>query len=165
MMPTFPSPPLKFRTAGFPRYGFKASMSDRAFLPLLGYDRNRGSFLPKEYETCAIFLARPPAYCARVADMKAADRCDHRPASTQETGITVWCRMAVRLPDRKPGKRARCVIMYAHEDKWGNCGLGKTSSPTSARIDRRTCARPHRPARRRGDSSALRRTRRKTNRR
>jgi hypothetical protein len=24
MMPTFPSPPLKFRTAGFPRYGFKA---------------------------------------------------------------------------------------------------------------------------------------------
>src|SRR5919109_501136 len=32
MMPTFPSPPLKFRTAGFPRYGFKASMSDRAFL-------------------------------------------------------------------------------------------------------------------------------------
>jgi hypothetical protein len=25
-------PPLKFRTAGFPKYGFKASMSDRAFL-------------------------------------------------------------------------------------------------------------------------------------
>ena len=32
MMPTSPSPPLKFRTAGFPRYGFKASMSDAAFL-------------------------------------------------------------------------------------------------------------------------------------
>ena len=32
MMPTSPSPPLKFRTAGFPQYGFKASMSDRAFL-------------------------------------------------------------------------------------------------------------------------------------
>jgi hypothetical protein len=31
MMPTFPSPPLKFRTAGFPQYGFKASMPDRAF--------------------------------------------------------------------------------------------------------------------------------------
>jgi hypothetical protein len=31
MMPTFPSPPLKFRTAGFPRYGFKASMSDETF--------------------------------------------------------------------------------------------------------------------------------------
>ena len=33
MMPTFPSPPLKFRTAGFPQYGFKASVSDRAFRP------------------------------------------------------------------------------------------------------------------------------------
>ena len=31
MMPTFPSPPLKFRTAGFPRYGFKAGISDEAF--------------------------------------------------------------------------------------------------------------------------------------
>ena len=31
MMPTSPSPPLKFRTAGFPRYGFKASLSGRAF--------------------------------------------------------------------------------------------------------------------------------------
>ena len=31
MMPTFPPPPLKFRTAGFPRYGFKAGMSDVAF--------------------------------------------------------------------------------------------------------------------------------------
>jgi len=30
MMPTFPSPSLKFRTSGFPQYGFKASMSDRA---------------------------------------------------------------------------------------------------------------------------------------
>ena len=30
MMPTFPSSPLKFRTVGFPQYGFKASMSDRA---------------------------------------------------------------------------------------------------------------------------------------
>ena len=31
MMPTFPPPPLKFRTAGFPQYGFKASLSDPAF--------------------------------------------------------------------------------------------------------------------------------------
>lgn len=31
MMPTSPSPPLKFRTAGFPQYGFKASRSGRAF--------------------------------------------------------------------------------------------------------------------------------------
>jgi hypothetical protein len=31
MMPTFPSSPLKFRTAGFPRYGFKAGVSAGAF--------------------------------------------------------------------------------------------------------------------------------------
>jgi hypothetical protein len=31
-MPTFPSPPLKFRTLSFPQYGFKASMSGGAFL-------------------------------------------------------------------------------------------------------------------------------------
>ena len=31
MMPRFPSPSLKFRTAGFPRYGFKAGISDAAF--------------------------------------------------------------------------------------------------------------------------------------
>jgi hypothetical protein len=30
MMPTFPLPPLKFCTAGFPRYGFKAGLSDEA---------------------------------------------------------------------------------------------------------------------------------------
>ena len=32
MMPTFPRLCLKFRKAGFPRYGFKAGMSDGAFL-------------------------------------------------------------------------------------------------------------------------------------
>ncbi len=36
MMPTFPSPPLKFRTAGFPRYRFKAGLSDEAF-PAYGF--------------------------------------------------------------------------------------------------------------------------------
>jgi hypothetical protein len=32
MMPTFPSPSLKFRTVGFPQYGFKAGMSKGTFL-------------------------------------------------------------------------------------------------------------------------------------
>ena len=31
MMPTFPSLPLKFRKSSFPRYGFKAGISGRAF--------------------------------------------------------------------------------------------------------------------------------------
>jgi len=33
MMPTFPSSPLSFRTAGFPQYGCKAGLSDSAFTP------------------------------------------------------------------------------------------------------------------------------------
>jgi hypothetical protein len=37
MMPTFPSPPLKFRTASFPRYGFKAGISDKAFPKKTGF--------------------------------------------------------------------------------------------------------------------------------
>jgi hypothetical protein len=32
MMPTFPSPSLKFRTVSFPQYGFKVGLSDGAFL-------------------------------------------------------------------------------------------------------------------------------------
>jgi hypothetical protein len=36
MMPTFPSSPLKFRTAGFPRYGLKAGISGEAF-PASGF--------------------------------------------------------------------------------------------------------------------------------
>jgi hypothetical protein len=31
MMPTFPRSPLRFRTVGFPQYGSKAGLSDRAF--------------------------------------------------------------------------------------------------------------------------------------
>jgi hypothetical protein len=31
MMPTFPPPPLSFRTAGFPQYGWKVGFSDSAF--------------------------------------------------------------------------------------------------------------------------------------
>ncbi len=37
MMPTFPLPPLKFRTAGFPRYDFKAGLSDKA-CPVIWFD-------------------------------------------------------------------------------------------------------------------------------
>jgi hypothetical protein len=33
MMPTFPSPSLKFRTVGFPQYGFKASLSGATCRP------------------------------------------------------------------------------------------------------------------------------------
>src|SRR5215475_4135902 len=44
MMPTFPSPPLKFRTAGFPQYGFKVGLSKGAF-PAGGVQLSRPSGL------------------------------------------------------------------------------------------------------------------------
>jgi hypothetical protein len=47
MMPTFPSSPLKFRTAGFPQYGFKAGISGR---------------LPSKAPTCrALSVCFPPS--------------------------------------------------------------------------------------------------------
>ena len=50
MMPTFPSPPLKFRTVSFPQYGFKASLSDpacpvrREVKPAPGIPSSEGGF-------------------------------------------------------------------------------------------------------------------------
>src|SRR3984893_4057333 len=46
MMPTFPRSPLSFRTASFPRYGWKAGFSDGAFLAF-----TRLSLLPT-FATC-----------------------------------------------------------------------------------------------------------------
>jgi hypothetical protein len=60
MMPTFPPPPLKFRTAGFPRYGFKASLSDpacpgrREVKPAPGIPSGASGF--------AMILRAPPDY-------------------------------------------------------------------------------------------------------
>jgi len=69
MMPTSPSPPLKFRTVGFPQYGLKASLSGGAFpesSPLNLAPRIRGStpglpppFAPLRDGHC------PPRLCVR----------------------------------------------------------------------------------------------------
>jgi hypothetical protein len=68
MMPLFPPSSLKFRTAGFPQYGFKADISDDAFLsvdllkPAPGV-RNAtcsllSSFVSSKTETCDPVLCR-----------------------------------------------------------------------------------------------------------
>jgi hypothetical protein len=54
MMPTSPSPPLKFRTVGFTQYGSKTSMSDSAFL-------NRNSVKPAP-GVPSIPLSLPPSF-------------------------------------------------------------------------------------------------------
>ena len=46
MMPPFPPPSLKFRKAGFPRYGFKAGISDSAFRSTASSSRRAVCFHP-----------------------------------------------------------------------------------------------------------------------
>ena len=55
MMPTFPSPPLKFRTAGFPQYGFKAGLSEGAFparRPIVAPSRFASLLRAPRFQTC-----------------------------------------------------------------------------------------------------------------
>ena len=71
MMPLSPSPSLKFRTARFPRYGFKADISDGAFpsialLKLAPHIRSPmfgllPSFAPLESQTLLPVLSREGA--------------------------------------------------------------------------------------------------------
>jgi hypothetical protein len=63
MMPTFPSSPLKFRTAGFPRYGFKASLSDNAFLHRCVVERAPSMPTPR----CSLRCPSPDSATERVS--------------------------------------------------------------------------------------------------
>ena len=70
MMPTSPSPPLKFRTVGFPQYGFKASLSDRACRPSVPVERvpripGRPRRLPSPSPTS--ITAQPPGSASRTS--------------------------------------------------------------------------------------------------
>jgi len=59
-MPTLPSPSPKFRMAGFPQYGFKAGMSDRAF-PFGACPSRRSVGLRP---SCSPLAASESPYCA-----------------------------------------------------------------------------------------------------
>ena len=60
MMPTFPLPPLKFRTAGFPQYGFKISLSDPACPDRREVKPAPG--IPSSAARFAMILRAPPGY-------------------------------------------------------------------------------------------------------
>jgi hypothetical protein len=66
MMPTSPSPPLKFRTASFPRYGFKAGISDKAFPKKPGLP---SSFVPTAFTVYSLLCVRDDA---RVRHLRAS---------------------------------------------------------------------------------------------
>ena len=82
MMPTFPSSPLKFRTAGFPLYGFKAGFSEEE----PGYKRKRnaarqlgspcaGASITRSNGDPVIILQRGPSRSARcIGDFSSVSR-------------------------------------------------------------------------------------------
>ncbi len=89
MMPTFPWPPLKFRKAGLPRYGFKADLSDGAFLLVLLFKHAPCvhslptslllSFVSLQTETCLPALSRAGVL----------SRCRHSSLTTLPQGLSV----------------------------------------------------------------------------
>jgi len=89
MMPTFPSPPLKFRTAGFPRYGFKASLSDNAFLHRGAVKRAPRMPAPR----CSLRCPSPQSATAHLPGSESrlvrasAGRCARGPASLPQGSL------------------------------------------------------------------------------
>ena len=99
MMPTFPSSPLRFRTAGFPRYGLYGAFlvkgerqHDLLFLsslswPFLLFDRAEAFFrpdrkMPKPTRAAAVkdgaFLQCRPKGPLSLTDVSTAACCDDR---------------------------------------------------------------------------------------
>jgi hypothetical protein len=80
MMPTFPLPSLKFRTAGFPQYGFKAGVSDRA-CPGDAYHASHG--LPLSFVLPASLVSSP--FCAggrcALEHLRSSGRCRSTPGA------------------------------------------------------------------------------------
>jgi hypothetical protein len=72
MMPTSPSSPLKFRTAGFPRYGFKAGLSGGAFPHGVHVSRRM---------VCVHPSCSPDANCESPFCAGGVCACEHRHAS------------------------------------------------------------------------------------
>jgi hypothetical protein len=79
MMPTFPSSPLKFRTAGFPQYGFKAGFQRRPSFP--DTDVAYPSSLPSAFVRNCIPYFSP--LCVGDTGARHAPPCERFPALPQ----------------------------------------------------------------------------------
>jgi len=78
MMPTFPLPSLKFRTAGFPQYGFKAGRSDRAF-PFYAASRQTVCHCPSCSPLPSSDPRSVPGDVARWKHLRSSGRCRSTP--------------------------------------------------------------------------------------
>ena len=85
MMPTFPSPPLSFRTAGFPQYGCKAGISGDAFpraAPVKPAPGMPGA--PRSLPSPFVLAVAPGAPALCVADLRSSETppCERLSRST-----------------------------------------------------------------------------------
>jgi hypothetical protein len=96
MMPTFPSSPLKFRTAGFPQYGFKAGVSAGAF------PRRRPRVAPPQ------FASRLRAHRCKRDFLRSVSEY----AVRTSTAIQAATPLYPRGPRSGPGSAARSIHTY-----------------------------------------------------
>jgi hypothetical protein len=81
-MPTFPLPSLKFRTAGFPQYGYKASISDGVF-------HGDPEVKPHSRHTLALTVFAPPF--AHIGRRHTLASCDAIHGSKAVVGLPPAC--------------------------------------------------------------------------
>jgi hypothetical protein len=101
MMPMFPSSPLKFRTAGFPQYGFKASLSDGACLPPLAVKR-------------APHMPAPSGSLLRPLPASATERWRGAVSPPVRASTDRCARGPASLPQGVLGSAAGCVVPLPH---------------------------------------------------
>jgi hypothetical protein len=154
MMPTFPSPPLKFRTAGFPRYGFKASMSDGTFLS--GVSVKPAPGIPSQPSVClrpshtsvagkrlALCPGQPVRPCAA-----AREACASLPQGSLAPTRVMLSRSIVAYydPIRQSHRHAatsRPGRLYAAPSLCGSASATRGTFPTFADVPSIACRRPY----------------------
>ncbi len=98
MMPTFPPPPLKFRTVGFPQYGLKVGMSDGTFLQPLRLKR-APSIPPHSRSLSPPFACRPH---------------EGKPSSVPRPIRVATCHHSRSLSSSSPGVLGPVRVMLSH---------------------------------------------------
>jgi hypothetical protein len=94
MMPTFPSSPLSFRTAGFPQYGCKAGFSDTALAHAVPVKPAPGMPGLANRFACALrasyVVLLESRSCVGKDDIKVAPPCEESSSSAPEALAPVW---------------------------------------------------------------------------
>jgi len=143
MMPTFPLSPLKLRTAGFPRYGFKASLSDGIFLPPVAVKRAPHIPAPHGslFRPSPVFAAERWRGSAPTPVRASSGRCARGPASLPQGSLAPVRVMLSRslIAYRDPIRQSRKHVatsqpccLYATPSLCGSAKATRETFPTFA---------------------------------